>query len=72
MTAETITGIIILSASGLIGAMWALLKAMVANRLDRIEAKQDMIQADIHSLDKRVLKLETEHANQICRFERVG
>ena len=70
MTPETITGIVILSVSGLIGAMWALLKAMVSNRLDRIEAKQDATQAEIHSIDKRVLRLETEHSSH-CHFERV-
>ena len=58
MDTATVTGIVVAAAGGLIAAMWALLKAMVANRLDRIEGKQDQLVADVHSLDKRVLKLE--------------
>lgn len=72
MDTATITGIVILAAGGIMGGMWALLKAMVASRLDRIEAKQDQLVADVHAIDKRVLKLETEHANGYCRFERVN
>ena len=78
MDGATITTIIISAFGGLILCMWGLLKGMVSNRLDRmdkrfdsVESKQDEMRDEMHAIDKRVLRIETEHASA-CRFERVN
>jgi hypothetical protein len=71
MDTPTLTGIVVLAGTGLIGAMWALLKAMVSNRLDRIETKQDDLVKTVHGLDNRLTRLETQHEERTCKFERV-
>ena len=56
------TAAIILAAGGaLILGMAGLLKAMVVSKLDTLQAAIDEIRSEIHDIDIRVTRLETEH-----------
>lgn len=65
MDLGTITVIIIGTMAGMAG----LIKAMVLGRLDQIQKEISGLSRDLHRLDTRVTKLETEHALRRCPRE---
>lgn len=65
MDLGTITAVII----GTVMGMAALIKTMVLGRLDLIQKELSGLSRDLHRLDTRVTKLETEHALRRCPRE---
>lgn len=65
MDLGTITVIIIGTMAGMAG----LIKTMVLGRLEQIHEQLGGLTRDLHRLDTRVTKLETEHALRRCPRE---
>ena len=65
MDLGTVTVIIV----GTVMGMAALIKTMVLGRLDQIQKELGGLTRDLHRLDTRVTKLETEHALRRCPRE---
>lgn len=68
MNPATITAIIIGTSSALILGMAALIKTMVVGKLDALQAAMDSMKSDVHHIDLRVTKLETEHRMNACIY----
>jgi hypothetical protein len=62
MDLGTITAVII----GTVMGMAALIKTMVLGRLEQIQKDLSGLSKDMHRLDVRLTKLETEHAVHTC------
>lgn len=61
MDVATITGIIVASCAALIIGMAILIKTMVVGRLDELQASIAGVARELHRLELKVQKLETEH-----------
>jgi len=66
MNTVTIAGIIISTFGALLLGMAALIKTMVVGKLVDLQKAMDEMKSDVHHLDIRVTRLETEHRIQHC------
>ena len=76
MDIATVSAIIIASFGAVILVMAGMIRSMVVEKLDSIQASVNGIKIDIeevkeevHTLDIRVSKLETEHRLTTCIYE---
>lgn len=66
----TIVAAVIGAVVVLLAGMAGLIKSMVISRLGEIQAAVSGLSLDMHRMDVRLTKLETEHAIHTCkRFE---
>lgn len=61
MDATTLSGVVIAACGALIIGMAILIKTMVVSRLDELQTSIAGIARELHRLELKVQKLETEH-----------
>ena len=68
MDLPTIGAIVVGVAGALLLGMAALIKGMVLGRLDEIQRELGGLGREMHRIDLRVTKLETEHRLNACHY----
>ncbi len=66
MSTATIAAIIISTFGALLLGMAALIKTMIVGKLEALQIAMDEMKSEVHHLDIRVTRIETEHRINHC------